>query len=252
MGTGAITSYFDVAQLVLYIFWLFFAGVIYYLVRENRREGYPLETHRGTSHDGWIPIPEPKTYLLGDGRTITAPDGRVSTQPFGGERTQLHEGTPIDPIGNPLLAGVGPGAWNDRADHADLDHHGVPKIRPLSLTPECGVSSNDPDPRGMTLLDAHGDPVGTISDLWLDAPEMVFRYLEVTLADGSRKALVPMTFARITRDSVKVHALLAHQYADVPATKAADRITLLEEERVTAYFGAGLLYAEPSRAEPLV
>ncbi len=252
MGTGAITTYLDVAQLVLYIFWIFFAGIIYYLVRENRREGYPLETHRGTSHEGWIAVPPPKTYLLEDGRTVTAPDGRVSTQPFGGERVHGHEGTPIDPVGNPLLAGVGPGAWAERADRADLDHEGVPKIRPLSMAPDCGVSDKDPDPRGMTLLDANGDPVGTITDLWLDVPEMVFRYLEVELAGGSRRALVPMTFARITADSVKVHALLAHQYADVPATKAQDRITLLEEERICAYFGAGTLYAEPSRMEPLV
>jgi len=252
MGTGAITTYFDVAQLVLYIFWLFFAGVIYYLVRENRREGYPLQTHAGTRHAGWIAIPEPKTYLLEDGRTVTVPDDKVPAQNFDGERVHGSEGSPIEPLGNPLLAGVGPGAWTERADRADLDHYGVPKIRPLSLTPACDVSDKDPDPRGMTLLDANGDPVGTIRDLWLDAPEMVFRYLEVELADGSRRALVPMTFARITSSSVKVHALLAHQYADVPATKAQDRITLLEEERITAYFGAGLLYAEPTRAEPLV
>ena len=33
MGTGAITQYVDVAQIVLYMFWAFFAGLIYYLVR---------------------------------------------------------------------------------------------------------------------------------------------------------------------------------------------------------------------------
>ena len=39
MGTGAITSYIDVAQIVLYLFWIFFFGLIYYLIRENLREG---------------------------------------------------------------------------------------------------------------------------------------------------------------------------------------------------------------------
>ena len=39
MGTGAITQYVDVAQLVLYLFWAFFAGLIYYLVRENTAKG---------------------------------------------------------------------------------------------------------------------------------------------------------------------------------------------------------------------
>ena len=35
MATGAITGYVDVAQIVLYVFWAFFAGLIYYLLREN-------------------------------------------------------------------------------------------------------------------------------------------------------------------------------------------------------------------------
>jgi photosynthetic reaction center H subunit len=40
--TGAITGYVDVAQLALYAFWAFFFGLILYLRREDRREGYPL------------------------------------------------------------------------------------------------------------------------------------------------------------------------------------------------------------------
>ena len=40
MQTGAITGYIDVAQLVLYAFWFFFAGLIWYLRREDKREGY--------------------------------------------------------------------------------------------------------------------------------------------------------------------------------------------------------------------
>ena len=252
MGTGAITTYVDVAQIVLYVFWIFFAGVIYYLVRENRREGYPLETHRGTKHRGWIDMPDPKTYLLHDGSTRQAPAEEPSPQEYSAEQAYRNEGAPIEPVGNPLLAGVGPGAWARRPDHPDFDHHGQPKIRPLAVLPECGVSENDPDPRGMTVYDAEDEPVGTVHDLWLDAPEMVFRYLQVSLADGSRHVLVPMTFCRITDHDVKVHALLASQWADAPVPAAADQVTLQEAERISAYFGAGLLYATPTRAEPLV
>ena len=75
METGAITSYVDVAQLVLYAFWIFFAGIIYYLARENRREGYPLETWSGQSAEGWIGVPEPKTYRLASGEEVQAPSG---------------------------------------------------------------------------------------------------------------------------------------------------------------------------------
>ena len=47
METGAITQYVDVAQLVLYAFWAFFFGLIYYLQRESHREGYPMDSDRG-------------------------------------------------------------------------------------------------------------------------------------------------------------------------------------------------------------
>lgn len=253
MGTGAITSYVDVAQLVLYAFWIFFFSLCVWLVRENRREGYPLETWDGRSAEGWVPMPAPKTYLLADGREVEAPRERVSTQAFNAERLHGSDGTAIEPTGNPLLAGVGPGSWTERADVPLTDHHGEISIRPLSFFSEFGISDKDPDPRGMTVVDADDEPAGTVRDLWLDHGEMLFRYLEleVPAGGGVRRVLLPMTFARITSDKVKVHALLASQFADVPGTKAADSVTLLEEERITAYYGAGLLYARPERAEPL-
>ncbi|MBL8337961.1 MAG: photosynthetic reaction center subunit H, partial [Rhodoferax sp.] len=42
METGSLTGYIDVAQVTLYVFWVFFAGLVYYLHQENKREGYPL------------------------------------------------------------------------------------------------------------------------------------------------------------------------------------------------------------------
>jgi photosynthetic reaction center H subunit len=254
MGTGAITAYVDVAQLVLYLFWIFFAGLIYYLVRENHREGYPLDTDRGVQ-EGWPPVPSPKTYRLADGSEVQVPrphDGPPAS--MNAEPVHRYAGSPIEPTGNPLLAGVGPGAYANRADVPDLDHHGDPKIVPLALAAGCGVSEKDPDPRGMTVVDCYGDAAGTVRELWLDRAEMAFRYLEVEVpvAGGTRRVLLPFTFSRITHDGVTVHAILAEQFANVPAIKANDRVTLLEEERITAYYGAGLLYAEPQRTEPLV
>ena len=59
MPCGAITGYIDVAQLVLYAFWIFFAGLIFYLRREDKREGYPLESDRagGVVVQGFPPFP---------------------------------------------------------------------------------------------------------------------------------------------------------------------------------------------------
>jgi photosynthetic reaction center H subunit len=49
-----------------------------------------------------------------------------------------------------------------------------------------------------------------------------------------------------------VHAILAHQFADVPGHREANQVTMLEEEKISAYYGAGTLYATPERQEPLV
>ncbi len=59
---GAITGYIDVAQVVLYAFWIFFAGLVFYLRREDRREGYPLESevHGGLKGWDWLFLPSPR------------------------------------------------------------------------------------------------------------------------------------------------------------------------------------------------
>ncbi len=49
-----------------------------------------------------------------------------------------------------------------------------------------------------------------------------------------------------------MQAILASQFADVPALRNADSVTLLEEEKVAAYYGAGTLYATSERADPLL
>ena len=63
MQSGA---YMDLAQVTLYVFWIFFACLIYYLRREDKREGYPLDSTAlggGVVH-GFPRMPEPKNYLL--------------------------------------------------------------------------------------------------------------------------------------------------------------------------------------------
>jgi photosynthetic reaction center H subunit len=38
----------------------------------------------------------------------------------------------------------------------------------------------------------------------------------------------------------------------VPKTRSPEKVTFLEEEKIMAYYGAGLLYADPDRQEPMV
>ena len=93
MGTGAITAYIDVAQVVLYLFWIFFFGLIYYLIRENHREGYPMDSDRGVI-EGWPRAPAPKTYRLADGREVQAPRDEPLQGPLNAEPTYRGAGSP--------------------------------------------------------------------------------------------------------------------------------------------------------------
>jgi len=260
MGTGAITSYIDVAQIALYAFWVFFAGLIYYLHREDKREGYPLESDR--SHrsgdrvkvQGWPRIPKPKTFRLRDGRVVMAPNFRVSGQALGGTPAARHPGAPLEPTGDAMLAAVGPGSYADRADIVDTTIDGEARIVPLRAAPIFEVSGHDPDPRGKPVIGADGAIAGTVRDLWVDRAEVIFRYLEVEVPvqGGSRSVLLPVNFSRIGRRSVKVRSILGSQFAQVPGTKHPDAVTLLEEEKIMAYYGGGTLYATPARQEPLL
>lgn len=252
METGAITQYVDVAQLVLYAFWLFFFGLIWYLQRESHREGYPMDPGRenGPKITGW-PVAEPTTYKLADGREVLSPDHNRPDGAYSAQPTHGWNGAPLEPVGDPLLAGVGPGAWAARADHPDMLLHGGPKIVPLRVATDHGVARQDTDPRGLPVLGADGETAGRVKDMWVDRCEMMFRYIEVELVAG-RTVLLPIAFARIRKDRVEVHALMSDQFGNVPALKNPDQVTLLEEEKISAYYGAGTLYATPQRQEPLV
>jgi photosynthetic reaction center H subunit len=256
MQTGAITGYIDVAQIALYAFWVFFAGLIYYLLQENKREGYPLESER-SGHvrvQGWPPIPSPKTYLLRDGSTRTVPNEIKSPQKLAAEPIGNWLGAPLQPTGNPMLDGVGPGAYADRPDVADTTAEGDIKLGPLRGALDFDVASGDPDPRGLSVMGADGEQGGTIVDVWVDRSEMLFRYLELEVAaeGGLRRVLLPINFTRINASRVRVQSILGSQFAQVPGTKHPDQVTLLEEEKIMAYYGGGTLYATPSRQEPLL
>lgn len=254
METGAITQYVDVAQIVLYLFWVFFAGLVYYLLRENHREGYPLDPGRpnGPKTEGWPPVPSPAQYKMADGSVHLSPDLQRPDGQFSGAPVHAWNGAPLEPVGDPLLAGVGPGAWAMRADVPDADTHGNPKIVPLRVAKDHGVAVKDIDPRGLSVIGADKEVAGKVVDLWIDRMEMLFRYIEVEVPGSAQHVLLPMTFARVKREGVHVHALLAGQFANVPKTKSPEQVTLLEEEKITAYYGAGTLYATPDRQEPLL
>lgn len=254
METGALTGYMDVAQMTLYAFWIFFAGLIIYLRREDRREGYPLEHSPGNKIEdpGLIFIPPPKVYREASGRSVEAPDYSTDAErPLAAEPVGAWPGAPLEPTGNPMVDGVGPAAYAMRSDVPDMTFDGKPKLAPMRVATDFAVVTNDPDPRGMEVVGCDGNVGGTCTDAWIDRGECLIRYLEVEI-EGGRHVLMPMTLARVGRDRIKASSITAAQFADVPAHANPDQVTRLEEDKISAYWGSGHLYATEDRKEPLL
>jgi photosynthetic reaction center H subunit len=258
MQVGEITGYIDVAQVSLYAFWVFFAGLIIYLRSEDKREGYPLESDRSgqVAVQGFPPVPAPKTFRLSHGGSVSVPSTTRDTREIRAVPVAAWPGAPLDPTGNPMLDGVGPASYAMRANVPELTAHGFPSIVPLRGATDTSIDPEDPDPRGMAVFGADGIRAGTVTDLWVDRTEPQIRYLEVevTATGTAKRVLLPSIMAGIDgrRRRVTVNAILARQFADVPGTSSPTQVTKLEEDMITGYYAGGFLYATPARMEPLL
>jgi photosynthetic reaction center H subunit len=201
-------------------------------------------------------MPDPKKYLLRDGHIATLPNHKNDRRNVAVAPIAVWPGAPMEPTGNPMLDGVGPGSWADREDVPELNIDNVPCIVPLRLAEGTYLEPRDPDPRGMRVIGADNEIGGVCTDVWVDRAEALIRYIEVevTTSAGARRVLLPMPFALVNhkRGRVTVNAILGSQFADVPVTKSPDQVTKLEEDRIAGYYGAGTLYATPSRQEPML
>ncbi len=254
---NAFFANFDLASLSIWLFYIFFALLIFYIQRENMREGYPLEDDDGnpSANQGFFPVPDDKTFKLPHGRgEKTVPSGQTPERadlPL--EKTAVANGYPFAPTGDPMADGVGPASWAPRRDVPELDGHGHPKIVPMSAKDGFAVAAGR-DPRGLPLMAGDGEVVGQITDMWLDEPEQLVRYLEVELDGdhGGGKRLVPLTMARIKKDHVKVRCIFGKHFAGVPKHASANQVTLLEEDKICGYYAGGTLYATEARQEPVL
>lgn len=256
-----LTASIDTAQVVLYLFWIFFFGLIVWLRREDRREGYPLETDAPVRIDlrTSMGIPAPKRFVLphGEGMRL-APNFERDTREIKAERTAKAAGYPLEPLGEPLLSAVGPASYAQRSDHPELSHEdGGAAIVPMRVAKGFSVSGG-PDPRGWRVIGADGKAAGKVTDIWVDRADLLVRYLELDLAEGAEAEpsprLIPIQMLALDERAaaIRVRALRSDQFAHVPTTKHRDQVTVLEEERVAAFYAGGWFYAEPSRREPLV
>ena len=249
----------DLAQIILVLFIGMFLGLVYYLHRENKREGYPLESDRSGAIivQGFPRVPEPKIFLLADGTTVQAPRAEPKDmRAVNATPAANFPGAPLVPNGDPMTAGVGPGAYAERRDIPDATVHGTPKLVPLRAAPGFYVDPKDPNPVGMIVIGADGEPGGVVRDVWVDQAEYLVRYYEVQTGEKGaiRNVLLPATLARVVGSAkqVRVKSILGGQFAAVPGQKKPDVVTRLEEEKIFGFYGAGTLYATADRAEPLL
>ncbi|MBR0654480.1 photosynthetic reaction center subunit H [Plastoroseomonas arctica] len=245
----------DIAIVALYSFWIFFAGLIFYLRREDKREGYPVLSSRTglSSVEGFPGLPTPKYFRLPHGGEAQAPRVEPPQVVTGAEPTEHWPGSPLAPTGNPMLDAVGPAAYAQRKDHPHLAFDDYkPSIVPLRVATDFHISPEDPEPIGMSVLGDDGLVAGTIVDVWVDRSEYIVRFLEMELNQGGRR-LIPMPLLRIDEDRrwVKVRTLLSHHFADVPVLANPDQVTLREEDHIAAYYAGGQLYATPGRIGPV-
>lgn len=250
---------FDLVTGALYAFWVFFLGLVLYLNRESKREGYPLITP-GKPKDrpeGFPPTPAPKFWKLAHGGTAQAPRPSDPQPPIKAVWADPTPGAPLIPTGDPMVDGVGPAAHALRADVPDLTFDdSTPKIVPLRVAKEWSIDERDPDPRGMTVVDCDGRPAGTCVDVWIDKSEVIFRYIEVEVPTeaGPRRVMIPVPLMVIdsARNVIRVRTLTAEQFKKAPTLKNPDTITLLEEDKVAAYCAGGQLFAKKERSEPFI
>jgi photosynthetic reaction center H subunit len=256
MIRGAL-GHMDVAQLMIWTFWLFFAGLVFWLRKEDRREGYPLESEgvpQFNKDRGFLLIPRPKTFRLANGDVIQAPRFEEPQTPYSAEKVEPWPGAPIAPKGDPLKANVGPGAYNIRPDKPYNALDGQDLVQPLRKAKHFALSPEGGNPIGLPVVGNDNNVGGKIKDVWVDISESVVRYYEVELGDKTGSIILPVYFGDVqwSKRRVVVKALLAEHFTKAPRLKNPDRITMAEEDRVAAFVAAGTLYRDPERAEPFI
>lgn len=266
MNATYIAGTFDVAELAFLLFFGFFLALVFYLNKESRREGYPLEDEVTGK------VEQSSSLFDGAKKSFQLPNGRGAYVPEDVPRDDVNVagvqafhagGAPWVPSGDPMTDGMGPAAFANRAKYPDLTFDGRPRIVPIADSHEMIVSPQDPQLIGWPVMAADKKIVGKVTDIWVDQSEHIIRYLEVETTTG-KKVLAPMFVAVVHGNSlldallpiiedkpkfVEIDAITADQFERVPALETAGIITRYEEDRVQAYFGGGYLYATPERSE---
>lgn len=259
MPTGAFTEQLDLPLLLVIAFFFFFLGLVYYIRQEDKREGYPLVSDRtvGTGNRvsivGFPPLPKPKKFILQDGTVTYAPHPDQERE-LNVKDAYAVPGSPLMPLGDPLLDGVGPASYALKQDKPLRTMDGALTLGPLRNHPDYHLEGSGPDLFGMPVYAADGEPVGTVKDLWVNEIEYFIRYVEIdmTAGTGTGTMLAPFAFADTRHKRMKFGMLSREQFLNVPRIAGKEQITAREEDRLNAYFAGGTLYSKNGAQAPFL
>ena len=194
-------------------------------------------------------MPTPKTFLLPQGGIVTAPREEPPQPAFDAVPVAGWPGAPLQPIGNAMLAGVGPAASALRADTPDLTFEaGEHRVVPLRVATDHSIDAESPDPLTMEVVGADGVGGGIVPTSDRSGRDGD----PLSGGDPCRRPLRAAAYAAGKaghKDAAIVgQVILGAQFADVPVTAHPDHVTLREEDRIAAFYAGGNLFAEPAPA----
>ncbi|MCP9223837.1 photosynthetic reaction center subunit H [Erythrobacter sp. LQ02-29] len=226
---GGYFSGFDLPLLLVILFFIFFLGLVFYLRREDKREGYPLvQDPRDRARPrvdivGFPGLPKPKLFRMPHGLPDKYAPGPDAPDPVHGDWIG-GMGGPLVPRGDPLLSRTGAASWVERADHPDLSYDGQPVFRPLRWLENFTVAHLDADPRGMPILGCDKQVAGEVVDIWADRAEHHARFLEVALspAMSETRSVAEPTYDDVGETELEpVAAIVTEEHVETP-TRSID------------------------------
>lgn len=258
---GEFIAGIDLVDVCLWLFTTFFIALVFYLQREARREGYPVEDDVTGKIESTDPLffPGERTFKLMHGKEdVTFAMGPRDTRELALKQTSKIPGSPFVPTGNPMADGVGPSSYAERAEYPDLTLDGQSRIAPLRVCEgHYYVHPGQQSPIGMSVYCCDGKKGGEVVDLWVDRSEAIFRYMEIETGteEASNRVIVPIAFTNKKggqHPKVLIPSVTAELLAQAPKPAHPDVMTRREEDQISGYYGGGWLYATPDRIEPLL
>ncbi len=153
---------------------LFFAGLIWYLRQEDRREGYPLESgSRRRREAARLAVSSraedlpPRRRLDGAGARPIRPDAR----PLNAAKTEPWPGAPYRADRRSAAGRRRPGLLGGAARLPYKTAEGHDLIAPLRVATNYAVAPEGGNPLGFTVIGGDRKAAGTVKDIWVDRSE---------------------------------------------------------------------------------